>query len=94
MTNDISDFMSWFIGQVVDMFGEIYSILDSITFAGTSLLKVLLTILILGSLLGVILTIGKSADFIGSRSDRISSRKDSFEREQQRKREKGESSWI
>ena len=46
MTNDISDFMSWFIGQVVDMFGEIYSILDSITFAGTSLLKVLLTILI------------------------------------------------
>ena len=70
MTNDISDFMSWFIGQVVDMFGEIYSILDSITFAGTSLLKVLLTILILGSLIGVILTIGKSVSTNLSKSQR------------------------
>ncbi len=75
MTNDISDFMSWFIGQVVDMFGEIYSILDSITFAGTSLLKVLLTILILGSLLGVILTFSKSVNFVGSRSEKVKNKK-------------------
>ena len=75
MTNDISDFMSWFIGQVVDMFGEIYSILDSITFAGTSLLKVLLTILILGSLLGVILTFSKSVNFVGSRSEKLKNKK-------------------
>lgn len=75
MTNDISDFISWFIGQVVDMFGEIYSILDSITFAGTSLLKVLLTILILGSLLGVILTFSKSVNFVGSRSEKVKNKK-------------------
>ena len=75
MTNDISDFMSWFIGQVVDMFSEIFSILDSITFAGTSLLKVLLTILILGSLLGVILTFSKSVNFVGSRSEKLKNKK-------------------
>lgn len=75
MTNDISDFISWFIGQVVDMFGETYSILDSITFAGTSLLKVLLTILILGSLLGVILTFSKSVNFVGSRSEKVKNKK-------------------
>lgn len=60
MTNDISDFMSWFVSSIVDIFGELFFILDSITFAGTSLLRVLLTILILGSLLGVILTFSRS----------------------------------
>lgn len=69
--NDITDFMTWFLGQVVSLFGDIFSLLDSITFMGTSLLKVLLTILILGSLIGVVLTIGKSTNYVVSRSERV-----------------------
>ena len=69
--NDITEFMSWFISQVVDMFGELFSILDSITFAGTSLLRVLLTIMIFGSLLGVILTISKSFNVVASKSEKV-----------------------
>ena len=75
--NDITEFMSWFISQVVDIFGVLFSILDSITFAGTSLLRVLLTILILGSLLGVILTIGRTVSTNlakAERSDRVKER--------------------
>ena len=75
--NDITEFMSWFISQVVDIFGELFFILDSITFAGTSLLRVLLTILILGSLLGVILTIGRTVSTNlakAERSERVKER--------------------
>ncbi len=70
MVNDITEFMDWFITCVIDMFGELFSILDSITFAGTSLLRVLLTILILGSLLGVILTFSRSVTYNLSRAER------------------------
>lgn len=75
--NDITDFMTWFVASVVDMFSELFSILDSITFAGTSLLRVILTILILGSLVGVILTIGQTVSTNlakSERSDRVNER--------------------
>ena len=68
--NDITDFMSWFVSEVVDMFSELFSILDGITFAGTSLLKVILTLLILGALLPVILTFARSLSSNLSRSER------------------------
>lgn len=54
---DITNFMTWFINQVVDIFTFVYSTLNDITFMGTSLLKVILTIGILGALLPVILTL-------------------------------------
>lgn len=54
---DISNFMSWFVAQCVSIFGAVYSTLDSITFLGTSLLKVSLTILILSAIVGVFFTL-------------------------------------
>lgn len=54
---DISGFMSWFIGQVVNIFSFSFNLLDSITFGGTSLLKVLLVLSILVPLLAIVLTI-------------------------------------
>lgn len=68
---DITNFITWFVSQVVNIFSKCYSILDSITFAGTSLLRVIITIIILGSLVGVFLTLSKSVNVIGQRSERI-----------------------
>ena len=82
--NDITDFMTWFVSSVVDMFSEFFSILDSITFAGTSLLRVMLSILILGSLIGVILTIGQSFNYLGNRSERIISKQEATQRRKER----------
>lgn len=73
---DITNFMMWFIEQVVDMFTSIFTILDSIEFLGTSLLKVILTILILTSLLSVVLTIGKSSSVVASRADKVKTKRE------------------
>lgn len=86
--NDITDFMTWFVSSVVDMFSELFSILDSITFAGTSLLRVMLTILILGSLIGVILTIGQSFNYLSNRSERIISKQEAAQRRKERSNKK------
>lgn len=72
--NDISGFMVWFINQVVSIFSSCFNLLDSITFAGTSLLKVLITILILIPLLSVVLTLfhnGGSLGYRSGKSDRV-----------------------
>lgn len=73
---DITNFMTWFIAQVISMFTWVYTTLDSITFAGTSLLKVTVTITILVPLMGVLLTISRN-DFnlLGSRSERVKDKK-------------------
>lgn len=71
---DISGFMSWFINQVITIFTKSFNILDSIQFAGTSLLKVIITIAILVPLVGVVLTISKNVSVIGQRSERIKER--------------------
>lgn len=71
---DITSFMTWFISQVVSIFSFMFTTLDSITFMGTSLLKVILTILILGSLLSVVLTLSKSVDYVASKSERSKNR--------------------
>lgn len=68
---DITEFMSWFISQVVTLFTKIFSLLDSVTFSGTSLLKVTLTILILSALIPILLTIGKSGIAHSERSGRV-----------------------
>lgn len=54
---DISTFMTWFLNQVINIFTYTYNTLNSITFMGTSLLKVILTITILGAMLPVLLTV-------------------------------------
>lgn len=69
---DISNFMSWFMCQVVNMFSWVFGTLDSITFAGTSLLKVSVTIVILVPLVGVLLTLTKNSSISVSKSERVS----------------------
>lgn len=68
---DITDFMAWFVSQVVSIFTKMFNILDNITFAGTSLLKVMLTISILSALLPVLLTIVNNPGKLGSKSERV-----------------------
>lgn len=55
--NDITNFMTWWIEQVVNIFTKTYNILDSITFMGTSLLKVIITISLLSIIIPILLTI-------------------------------------
>ena len=57
---DISNFMTWFINQVVSMFTNLFGILEDIEFLGTNLLQVLVTILIIGTILPILLTLGYS----------------------------------
>ena len=77
--NDITDFMTWFLAQVVTIFTYTFNVLNSITFMGTSLLKVILTITILGAILPVLLTItqtqGVKAEKRAYRESRKESRK-------------------
>lgn len=77
---DISNFMSWFITQVVNIFKWFFNLLDSITFGGTSLLKVLVTIVILVPLISVVLTINQNVNVIGNRSERIRNKKERVDR--------------
>ena len=76
---DITEFMTWWLSQVLQLFTKIFNLLDSIEFMGTSLLRVIVTILILSVLIPVILTISKSTNFIGSKADKIKSRRSSDE---------------
>lgn len=79
---DITNFMSWFVSQVVNIFTQAFNILDSITFSGTSVLKVLVTIIILSTLLGVILTISSPGlSFRGNKSDKVKERNKNNEKE-------------
>lgn len=68
---DITEFITWFISQVVNIFTWCFNLLDSITFAGTSLLKVIVTIIILVPLLSVVLTLFKGVDVYGSKSEHV-----------------------
>lgn len=77
---DISNFMSWFITQVFNIFKWFYNLLDSITFGGTSLLKVLVTIVIIVPLISVVLTINQNVNVIGNRSERIRNKKERVDR--------------
>lgn len=54
---DITNFMTWFINQVVSIFKKTFNILDSITFSGISLLDLIITIVILTALIGVLITV-------------------------------------
>lgn len=58
---DITNFMTWFLSEVVKIFTFVFSTLDNITFMGTSLLNVILTIVILSALLPILLTIARSS---------------------------------
>lgn len=86
--SDISSFMTWFINQVIYIFKFCFDILDSITFSGTSLLRVILAIFILSVLIPVVLTIAKGVDYVGSKSERVKKSDDI------KNSKSGESRWI
>ncbi len=71
---DITNFMQWFIDQIVNMFTYFFNLLDSITFMGTSLLRVIITISILIPLMSVLLTISKNGSIRVSKSERVRER--------------------
>lgn len=60
MNHDITNFMTWFINQVITIVSSTFSILDSIQFAGTSILRVLLVILFFSAVIPVIMTIANA----------------------------------
>lgn len=88
---DITNFITWFINQVISIFTKCFNIMDSIQFAGTSLLKVIVTIAILVPLIGVVLTISQNVSVISQKSERIKEKK---ERTQAKNASKGKSRWI
>lgn len=69
---DITNFMTWFINQIINIFTFIFNLLDSIEFMGTTLLKVILFIQILAIIIKILLTVSKNT---GSNIERVN-RKD------------------
>ncbi len=57
---DITNFMQWFINQVVSIFSQLFNILEDIEFMGTNLLQVCVTIVIIGTIIPILITIGNS----------------------------------
>lgn len=85
---DISNFIQWFVTQVVEIFSQLFSILDSITFSGTSLLKVITGILIISTLIPIIMTIAPTGTYNTGEKVGKNERK---KLEQEKKNKKGES---
>ena len=68
---DITNFMTWFVSQVVSIFTQVFTILDNIRFGGTTLLRVCVMIVILSALIPVFFTIGRSSGGVFRRSERV-----------------------
>lgn len=63
---DITNFMQWFIQQVVSMFTQLFGILEDIEFMNTNLLQVCVTIIIISAIIPILLTIGTSVGNMGT----------------------------
>lgn len=57
LTYDITNFVNEFLVLIIDIFSRCYSILDSITFNGISLLQYIITILVLSAVLSILFTL-------------------------------------
>ena len=62
---DITIFINWFINEVVKLFTSIFSILDSIEFSGTSILRFSVSLLVITTLIPIILTLPNSSKTFG-----------------------------
>ncbi len=67
---DITAFMNWFLNMFLDIFKFIYDTLDSITFNGISLLKYLVSVLVLFPILTILFTLVTSEKIWDSKSER------------------------
>lgn len=57
---DITNFLNWFITNVINLFVWFFNLLQSITFYGTNLLEFCVAILILGVTMNVLLGLVQS----------------------------------
>lgn len=65
---DITNFISWFLTQTLNIFTWFFNLLDSIKFYNVSLLSFCITIVIISVLIPVILTITKGDKINSERS--------------------------
>ena len=65
---DITTFMTWWLNQVIRIITYTFSVLDSITFMNTTLLRLILTITIFSALFKVVLVIPQQAIPKGERT--------------------------
>lgn len=76
---NITPFMTWWVNLVVNTFTRLFNILDSFEFAGTTLLEVIISIVIISAMLPILLTI---ANTITVQSNKAQARRDRKERRQ------------
>lgn len=73
---DITNFISWFVSQCVSMFSQLFSILDSVTLFGFSLLDFCLSIFILLPLgINLFIAISKNTALTEKRSYKSAERR-------------------
>lgn len=65
---DITEFMSDFLSLFYNILTRCYNMLDSITFAGISLLQFCITVAILGVVITILFTLAPGASINSSRS--------------------------
>lgn len=54
---DITNFFTWFMNQFINIIGWAFGTLNSITINGISLLMILITITIIGTIIPILMTI-------------------------------------
>lgn len=75
IATDITNWMSWWVDEVVYILTACFTMLDNIQFAGTSVLKVIIGVMLLSAFLPVILTLLRgSGEAIQVGSERIRSK--------------------
>lgn len=63
---NISEFIIWFFNQIINIFTNIFNLLDRIKIANNiSILDISITILIIGTILPIIITLVKSRKITG-----------------------------
>lgn len=54
---DITDFFTWFMNQFITIVGWVFGTLNNITINGVSLLMILITIVVIGTIIPILMTI-------------------------------------
>lgn len=72
---DITDFMTWFINLFVNFLKYIYNTLDSITFAGTSLLKFSIFVVLIFPIITILFTLVSNKNIYNNVKNDIKNRK-------------------
>lgn len=54
---DITEFFTWFMNQFINIMGWAFGTLNNITINGVSLLMIILTIVVIGTIIPILMTI-------------------------------------